>query len=160
MAQIKSIVYQPDDQVYEDGRFDTFIRLPVKTAELIADHGIRGDHKAGRNRQRQLNLLSVDWLKVQQQKGYRIEPGSFGEQLIVQGIDLEALKPGTRLQLGNKAIIEITKPRTGCERLDAAQGDTGYFAEKEIGMMATVITGGTIQVGDVVTYVRIATPIE
>jgi MOSC domain-containing protein YiiM len=147
MAQISSIVYQPQDQAYEGGRLDHFIRRPLPKAELIAGQGIQGDRKAGRNPRRQLNLLSADWLAAKQGEGYKTAPGQFGEQLIVSGLALESLAPGSQLQLGDEARIEITMPRIGCERLEAAQGKTG-LSETPIGMLARVIHGGIIKVGD------------
>ena len=150
MAKIKSIVIQPIAKEYEDGRFDYFIRDAVDSAELVADHGIQGDRKAGKNPRRQLNLLSVGWLNEQAILGYKTAPGKFGEQLIVEGIDLLALPRGTTLQLGNTAVIQINGPRDGCTRLEAAQGKTG-LADEPIGVLATVLAGGKIHVGDVIT---------
>ncbi|MEM7029062.1 MAG: MOSC domain-containing protein [Chloroflexota bacterium] len=147
MATIFSIVYQPQDQAYGD-RFDYFIRVPISPAKLIANHGIEGDDKAGRNPRRQLNILSYAWLMQRQKEGYKVEPGDFGEQLIIEGLDVENLPGGTQLQLGSDAIIEITFARTGCIRLDAAQGTEAVFAGADIGMLASVIKSGLIKVGD------------
>ena len=149
MAKIRSIVLQPVEKEYEDGRFDYFIRDAVDSADLVANHGIQGDRKAGKNPRRQLNLLSVDWLNEQAKLGYKTAPGEFGEQLIVEGLDLLALPRGTTLQLGNTAVIQINGPRDGCTRLEAAQGKTGLAGEP-IGVLATVLAGGKIQIGDLV----------
>jgi MOSC domain-containing protein YiiM len=146
MASIYSIVYQPKDQAYGE-RLDYYIRVPVAQANLIAGRGIEGDRKAGRHPARQLNLLSREWLVALQPKGYKTEPGHFGEQIIIAGLAVESLEPGVRLQLGYEACIEITKPRTGCDRLELAQGK----AVKELGplgVLAKVIIGGLIKVGD------------
>ena len=148
MPQILSILYQPKDRAYEDGRFDTFIRIPCQQSTLIANHGIEGDRKAGRNSKRQLNLLSDDWLAAQLQEGYKTAPGDFGEQLIISGLSVLDLKPGTILQLGDEAQIEITRPRTGCSRLAAAQGLAGEWPGGPIGVLAKVTKSGTIRVGD------------
>jgi MOSC domain-containing protein YiiM len=148
MAQIYSIVYQPLDQEYPEGHFGDFLRLPLETAELIADHGIDGDRKAGHNRQRQLNILSYEWLQVRKREGYRADPGQFGEQLVVRGLDVLQLQPGERLQLGPLAVVEITKGRTGCLRLATAHGQDELLQLGEIGVMARVITGGPITLGD------------
>jgi MOSC domain-containing protein YiiM len=155
MAQIYSITYQPVDQSYEGERFSAFIRVPVEEARLIAGHGIEGDAKAGRNPRRQLNLLSYEWLEGLRQQGYQTEPGAFGEQMIIRGLDVLTLQPGERLRLGNGACIEITKPRTGCTRLEAAQGVPipKEALKAGIGVLATVITSGVIRVGDSVEVV-------
>jgi len=146
MSTIYSIVSQPEDQKYDDRSVD-FIREPVQQATLVANHGIRGDAKAGRNKSRQLNVLSYEWLESLQDKGYRTAPGQFGEQIIVQNLVVEQLLPGDRLQLGESAMIEITKARTGCERLEAAQGRSNEAFGGMVGMMAKVISGGEIYVG-------------
>jgi MOSC domain-containing protein YiiM len=134
----------------EDG-FDTFARIPVDAVRLIAGHGIEGDAKAGRNPRRQLNLLSCSWLEARAADGFRTEPGAFGEQLVVEGLEVDDLLRGQRLRLGDEAQIAITFPRTGCLRLDAAQPDRADFSGEHIGMLAPVVTGGTIRVGGPIT---------
>ena len=129
------------------------MRLPLESADLVAGHGIRGDRKAGHHPDRQLNLLSTGWLAMAAAKGYRAAPGQFGEQLILDGIDLVTLPPGTRLQLGDAAVLEIVKGRTGCTRLEAAQGRT-IAGLGPIGVLARVITGGPIRVGDPVAVLE------
>jgi MOSC domain-containing protein YiiM len=149
MAHISSIVTQPVDVEYGE-RLDYFIREPVETAVLIAGVGIEGDRKAGRQPSRQLNLLSESWLNHVKSLSYKTKPGEFGEQIILSGLAVEELAAGDRLVFDDGAAIEITKPRTGCSRLEIAQGKSiagiGY-----IGMLAKVITGGPIRVGSAVT---------
>jgi MOSC domain-containing protein YiiM len=154
MASIYSIVYQPKDQVYGE-RPDEYIRVPIQRASLIVGHGIEGDQKAGHQPDRQLNLLSQEWLMALQPKGYKIGPGQFGEQIIISGIAVESLEPGVRLQLGQEAWIEVTKSRTGCDRLELAQGQT-IKGLGPMGVMAKVIIGGAIAVGDPVTILETA----
>jgi len=146
MGSIYSIVYQPADREY-GSRSEGFIRVPVQQANLIAGHGIEGDRKAGHQADRQINLLSREWLLQLKDVGYRIEPGQFGEQLTLVGIDLEQLKLGERLQLGATACIEIRRVRNPCDRLQASQ-QLAIDGLKAIGVMGTVVTGGTIRVGD------------
>lgn len=153
MAFLSSIVYLPVGQEYEDHMSD-YIRVPAQQVNLIANHGIEGDQKAGHNPERQLNLLSQEWLDRVAALGYRTAPGQFGEQIIVSGLAVEQLQPGTRLQLGS-TIIEVSKARTGCSRFEAAQGKSveGLGA---LGVLARVITGGSISVGDPVSVMETA----
>lgn len=152
MAHISSIVYQPVEYPSGDHQRD-YIRESMQTATLVANHGIQGDLKAGHNPDRQLNVLSQEWLDRAAQKGYKTAPGQFGEQMIITGIEVLELAPGTRLQIGDQAVIEVVKGRTGCTRFEAAQGkqigDLGA-----LGILARVITGGTIAVGDAVSVVE------
>lgn len=154
MASIYSIVYQPMDQVYGE-RQDYYIRVPLQRANLIAGYGIEGDQKGGHHPDRQLNLLSREWLVALQPQGYKTEPGQFGEQIIISGLAVESLEPGAYLQLGSEACIEIVKTRTGCDRLELAQGKT-IKGLGPLGVMARVIVGGTIGVGDPVTLLETA----
>ena len=158
MAQIYSIVYQPDDQNVPERQEDYF-RLPLEAARLIAGHGIQGDRKAGKHPDRQLNLLSYEWLQQAGQGGYRSQPGEFGEQIIIQGLALNELNPGARLRIGDQAIVEIVKPRTGCDRLQAAQ-PLPVKALGPIGVMARVIQSGDIRTGDGVQLLVAAPPAQ
>lgn len=146
MGIIHSITYQPIDRE-DGGRSKDFFRVPVQQADLIAGHGIEGDRKAGHHPGRQINLLSQEWLLRLQDLGYRITPGQFGEQIILAGVDLEELNVGDRLQLGEIACIEITQTRNPCRRLQTVQ-QLPVDELKAIGVMAAVIVGGTIKVGD------------
>lgn len=158
MAHIVSIVYRPRDPQAAElpagdaGRHD-FNRVPLDKAELVAGHGLRGDLKARRNSERQVNLLSTGWLAAAAELGYRAAPGQFGEQLIVDGLDLTTLPPGTHLHLGQSAVLEIVKGRSGCARLEAAQGKS-IAGLGPIGMLARVVAGGLIRVGDPVVVVE------
>jgi MOSC domain-containing protein YiiM len=153
MGVIYSIVYQPIEG--EDrSRSPEFLRVPVQQANLIAGHGIEGDRKAGHHPGRQINLLSREWLLRLQDAGYQIEPGQFGEQITLLGIELEELRVGEQLQLGPTACIEIRQARTPCGRLAVAQ-QLAVAGLKTIGLMATVVVGGTIRVGDAVIVRRV-----
>lgn len=157
MAQIKSIVYQSLDQGYTDGRFDHFIRVPAQEAALKKDHGIEGDAKAGHQSKRQLNLITADWLEDRQADGYKTSPGEFGEQIILDGIAYSEFKIGMRLQIGGQAVIELTKPRTGCTRLEEVQGKPlSDETKKAIGWLACILKSGKIRVGDEVKTLELA----
>jgi MOSC domain-containing protein YiiM len=147
MAIIRSIVYQPIDKTYDE-RLDYFMRVPVDEVNLIANHGIEGDAKAGHNPDRHLSLLSSEWLEEMKEKGFKTNPGDFGEQIVIQGVPLEDLYPEDRLLIGAGALVEITKVRTGCDRLQLVQGEIDEITIATIGMMAKVLNTGTIKVGD------------
>lgn len=152
MGAIHSLVYQPRRSTHQEPfRFN---RVQTEQVNLIADHGIEGDFKAGRSRKRQLNVMSYETVQTLTAEGFKTEPGELGEQIVVRGMDVAALPSGTRLQFGDCAVIELTKPRTPCEWFEAIQGKPKEIAEGRVGMMARVITGGVVRVGDVVTVVE------
>jgi MOSC domain-containing protein YiiM len=92
--------------------------------------------------------MSYETLTNLRARGFYTEPGQMGEQIVIHQLDVDNLPPGTRLQLGNEAVIEVVKQRTGCEKFERLQGHKLTEVAGEMGVMARVITGGQIRVGD------------
>jgi MOSC domain-containing protein YiiM len=152
MSELISIVYKPENAAQN---VEGYTRLPLNEAELIVGHGIEGDAKGG-HPERHLNIMAVEAMQTLKADGFHTEPGQLGEQLIVTGLDVDTLPVGARLQIGTTACVEITKPRTGCVVFERHQGLDRQEAAGRMGMMATVVVGGPIRVGDTVTQVAIA----
>lgn len=74
---------------------------------------------------------------------------SRGEQITLLDVDLDTLRVGEQLQLGPTACVEITQARNPCSRLAAVQ-QLAVAGLHAIWLMARVIVGGTIRVGDAV----------
>ena len=72
-----------------------------------------------------------------------------GEQIVVSDVDPAALVAGTRLRLG-AATVEVIEPRTGCARFEMIQGKPRGVAKGRLGVIARVIEGGALAVGDAV----------
>jgi MOSC domain-containing protein YiiM len=154
MPQIVSIVYTPAS-VTEPRPADRYARVPLATAELLEDRGIAGDRKGSRNRQ--LNLMGAESLAALKKEGFKTAPGELGEQIVLAGVDVDRLPAGAQLRLGEIAIVEVVLPRTGCERFEAIQGHPRKSAAGRLGVMARVVRGGTIRVGDLVQLLRVET---
>jgi MOSC domain-containing protein YiiM len=144
MAEIFSIVYKPHDA--PDKPKGNYSRIPLETAQLIAGYGIEGDRKGG-HPERQLNVMSYETLAALGENGLKVTPGAMGEQIIVRGLDIDSLAAGDRVQLGT-AWIEIVEPRRGCARFEAIQQVDPKTLQGRMGMIARVIEGGAIRVGD------------
>ena len=71
-----------------------------------------------------------------------------GEQIVVAGLDETALMPGAGLALGESAVIEVTLPRTGCDRFEHIQGKPKETTKGRLGVMARVVAGGVVRTGD------------
>jgi MOSC domain-containing protein YiiM len=145
MGKIVSIVLTPAG--IDPRPPDYYARVPIDEATLAVGRGIVTDRKGSRP-QRQLNVMALETLEQLRAEGYRTAPGQMGEQLVVAGIDIDRLAAGTQVQLGDEAVIEVDKPRTGCDRLRHIQGCTPAMVAGRLGVMATVLIGGTIRVGD------------
>lgn len=149
MAHIHSIVYQTEKSVNEPPY--EFKRTPVEQANLIANWGIEGDRKARKNTYRQLNIMSYETIEELRTEGFKTAPGELGEQIVIRGLDMVTLEKGTRLQIGESAVVEIGKPRTPCSWFERVQEKPYKSATNRVGIMAKVIHGGEIRVGDTVT---------
>ncbi len=150
-AVVTSIVYTPKS--FGRKSTDKYDRLAAERVELIANHGIQGDKKAGGNPERHLNIMTRETLDQLAREGFMTAPGQMGEQIVVSGLDMNALNPGDRVQLGESAVVQIVKPRTGCAKFKTVQGHEPAEAVNRLGIMATVIAGGSIGVGDPVRVV-------
>lgn len=131
---------------------DHYARVALDVAALQPGRGIVTDRKGARP-ERQLNVMARETLDQLGAEGYRTGPGEMGEQLVLAGLDVNRLPAGTRVRLGEEAVIEVIQPRTGCDRLRRVQGCTPAAVKGRLGVMARVLTGGTIRVGDAAVLV-------
>jgi MOSC domain-containing protein YiiM len=147
VATLISIVYKPKGApLVEQG----YTRVPLREAQLVAGCGIAVDAKGGAP-ERSLNIMSLETLRKLAEEGFATAPGEMGEQLVLSGLDIDAMESGARLRIGPSAVVEIVKPRTGCAKLERHQGKLRGEAAGRLGMMARVIAGGPIAAGDTVT---------
>jgi len=119
---------------------------PVETARLIADFGLEGDKHASAASQRQVLLADKEALDA-----VGVTPGTIKENITVEGLDAMNLPAGSRLRLGPSAIIEIASICEPCFRMDEIRDGLRRELEGRRGMLATVLTGGAISVGDPIT---------
>jgi MOSC domain-containing protein YiiM len=143
----------------------------VTGIRLLAGLGVEGDAHQGvtvkhRSRVardptqpnlRQVHLIHAELHDELRAAGFVLSPGEMGENITTRGIDLLGLPRGTRLRLGDAAVIEVTGLRNPCRQLDGlrpglmaatlARDAQGNLIRKA-GVMAVVIAGGDVRVGD------------
>ena len=112
----------------------------------------------GRHLDAQLTVMSARMVGLLAQDP--AEQALAGDQLYVDlDISRENLPAGTRLALGDTAVIEVTaKPHNGCKKFMARFGeDAVAFVNSEIGqemrlrgLNARVVSGGVVHPGDIV----------
>lgn len=145
MAHVVSIVYRP----LKTGRpQDRYERVPADRVRLAPFKGIVGDQKGGSTK-RQLNIMLTETLAELAGEGFRVGPGEMGEQIVLAGLDPAVLAEGTHLKLG-EAVIEVGILRTGCARFEMIQGQPRATVKGRLGVLATVVSGGEVAVGDAV----------
>jgi hypothetical protein len=138
---------------------------------LIAGEGVDGDAHRGRTVKhrsrvardpaqpnlRQVHLVHAELHEELAARGFTLAPGDVGENVTTIGIDLLALPAGTRLHLGDAAVVEVTGLRNPCSQLDKFQ--QGLMAAvldrapdgtliRKAGVMSIVLAGGDVRRGD------------
>ena len=138
---------------------------------LVEGLGVEGDAHAGatvkhRSRVRrdatkpnlrQVHLIHAELHDELAGRGFSVAAGEMGENVTTRGIDLLGLPTGTRLRLGDDAVVEVTGLRNPCVQLEKLQ--TGLMAAvldrdaegrlvRKAGVMAVVVAGGDVRTGD------------
>ena len=76
-----------------------------------------------------------------------LAPGTIRENITVAGADVEQWPIGQRVQVGG-AVFEITMVCDPCERMEALRPGLRKQLEGRRGMLARVVDGGEVAVGD------------
>jgi MOSC domain-containing protein YiiM len=122
-------------------------KTAVESAELIADHGLRGDSHAGRDPDRQVSLFAVETLREIQNEGFEASPGNLSANLFTENIDLNSLKAGARLRVG-EAIIEIAEARKPCRSITKIDNRLPKRLFGQCGQVGRIVKSGVARVGD------------
>jgi len=126
----------------------------VAEVNLIKDHGIEGDAHAG-PWHRQVSFLANESIEKARQTGLNVSFGDFAENIATEGIDWTTMGVGTRLKLGDVALVEITQIGKECHQKCAIYYQAGDCIMPREGIFARVLEGGAIQSGDPICLVHI-----
>lgn len=148
-----------------------FAKLNQERIQLLTGLGVEGDSHMGKTVQhrsrvavdpnqpnlRQVHLIHAELHDELQAAGFAVSAGQMGENITTRGVNLLALPTGTRLHLGEKAVVELTGLRNPCAQLDQLQA--GLMAAvldrdehgkliRKAGVMGIVAVGGEVRPGD------------
>ena len=151
----------------------TLRKLNTDCIRLVTGLGVKGDAHAGvtvkhRSRLarfadapnlRQVHLIHAELHDELSRKGIAVSAGQMGENITTRCVDLLGLPTGTRLHLGEAAVVEVTGLRNPCTQLDRIQ--PGLMAAtlersaegkliRKAGIMAIVIVAGQVSPGDAI----------
>lgn len=121
-------------------------KRPVDAVTLVAGHGLQGDAHAG-NWHRQVSLLALEKINAFQARGALVAYGDFGENLVVEGLDLAGLTLGAHLKSG-QVLLEISQIGKECHTRCAIYHSMGECIMPTQGVFARVLHGGTLKAGD------------
>ena len=155
-------------------RTHSFSKERQDRIDLVAGEGVAGDAHCGitvkhRSRVRvdptqanlrQVHLIHLELIRELQAKGFRVEPGTMGENITTEGLDLLGLPTGTRVHIEGGVCLELTGLRNPSTQLDHFQdGLTAAVLDRDeqgrllrkAGVMAVVREGGPVAPGASVT---------
>jgi MOSC domain-containing protein YiiM len=147
-----------------------FSKQPVDAITLVEGWGVEGDAHAGVTAQHlyivkidpgRANLTQVHLIQEElfdELEGrFTVRAGDLGENVTTRGVDLLGLPLGTRLHLGEEAVVEVTGLRSPCSKINGLQrglmkalvekSDDGGVVRKS-GVMSVVVAGGVVAPGD------------
>jgi len=126
-------------------------KKPVNQGLLEEDYGFVGDMHAGSTRQ--VSLLAIETVNKMlsaleginpdrmRSQDIKIRPGDSAENLLTEGIDLMSLHIGTRICIGEEAILEVTQIGKAFHR-------PGFYLLPLEGVFARVVKRGVVKPGD------------
>ena len=164
----------------DEHRFSKPTRESIK---LLAGIGVEGDAHAGATVQhlsrvrrdptapnlRQVHLVHSELFDDMARRGHTVPPGGLGENITTTGVDLLGLPRGTRLELGDEAVIEITGLRNPCVQINGLSDglmkelvhvDDAGETVRLAGVMSIVLRGGVVRPGDGIRVIRPSGPHE
>ena len=127
------------------------LKNEVSEANFIEEFGIEWDAHAGKWH-RQVSLLAFEKIDDFRNKGGNVDFGAFGENLVVDGIELHKLPVGQQLQVG-EVLLEVTQIGKECHDKCAIYYQVGECIMPKNGIFTRVLKGGKVKVGDQCTLI-------
>ncbi|HBV87761.1 MOSC domain-containing protein [Desulfosporosinus sp.] len=114
---------------------------------LKVGFGLEGDAHGG-DWHRMVSLLAMESIKTMQDKGLKVVPGDFAENLTTEGLELFTLPIGTKLKIGATSIGEVTQIGKECHTKCAIYHQAGDCVMPKEGIFIRLLEGGVVRVGD------------
>lgn len=130
-------------------------RVRVTAQGLDGDHVLNRKHHGGPD-QAVYVYTREDYDHWREALGRTLEPGTFGENLLIGGLESAGVRIGERFRVG-EVLLEVTAPRIPCGTLGARMEDAGFvkrFARaRRPGFYTRVLAGGEVGRRDEVTRI-------
>ena len=118
----------------------------VQEATAISGLGLEGDRSAYEGNTRQVLFVDKEILD-----GAGLVPGQVKENITVTGMNVSQIRPGQVFTIGDAVTLEAVGDCEACGKMDAIRMGLMDEIQGKRGMLAKVINGGSIKVGDSVT---------
>ena len=119
----------------------------IKEGFIKEDYGLVGDAHAGSDGHRQVSLLALASIDKIRRLGAEVGPGDFAENLTTEGLELFSLPIGTRLNVGQDVVLEVTQIGKECHDRCAIFKLVGTCVMPTEGVFTRVLKGGTVKAG-------------
>ena len=135
-------------------------KMPVNDPVAVTRLGMAGDaicdaKNHGGPDQAVYVYGTPDYAWWSQELGHTLAPGTFGENLTIDGLESARAAIGDRLTIGT-VVLEVSAPRIPCGTLARRMGDPQfvkrYRAAERPGLYCRVLQEGSLRVGDAVSY--------
>ncbi len=136
--------------------FTSIDKRPVVGSRQVTPAGVAGDKRSdlkhhGSPMQAVYAYAKEDYAWWQEQLGFELTPGQFGENLTTENIDLANLVIGTKIKIGNTQL-RATAPRIPCGTfarwMNIDQWVKKFTEGERVGSYFEVLTAGEVAAGD------------
>ncbi len=116
---------------------------PVTEATAISAQGLEGDRSCSADNTRQVLVMDQETLDH-----LELKPGQIKENITTTGLDLSQAKAGEVFFIGDSVTMEIVGECQPCDKMDAIRPGLRDGLGGRRGMLAMVINGGPLKLGD------------
>ncbi|WP_203581324.1 MOSC domain-containing protein [Microbacterium hibisci] len=139
---------------------------PIDGSVRIGPYGVRSDVQASRKHHGGLDKAlyaysQEDAAYWESELGRELPPGWFGENLRVDGLDVNDARIGERWRIGDRVEVEVTMPRTPCQTFarwvggpDARGWVKRFSNARRLGPYLRVVRAGSVRAGDEIVVVH------
>jgi MOSC domain-containing protein YiiM len=127
-------------------------KKPIDEVFLKKEHGLEGDAHAGAWH-RQVSFLASESIDEARSRGLDVTFGDFAENIATRGINWKTLPIGTRLKVGENALVEITQIGKECHNKCAIYYMAGDCIMPREGVFARVLQEGRVRCGDPIQFI-------
>lgn len=128
------------------------LKTEINEANFIEDFGIENDAHAGKWH-RQVSLLEFNKIDEFRKKGANVDFGAFGENIVLEGIELHKLPIGQLIKIGD-VLLEVTQIGKKCHDKCQIYYQVGECIMPKNGIFTKVLKGGKVKVGDECSLVK------
>ncbi|HXJ11333.1 MAG TPA: MOSC domain-containing protein [Candidatus Limnocylindrales bacterium] len=119
-------------------------------AHAVEDVGLEGCAHSRPQGKRQVLLMDRETLDA-----FELTPGIVRENVTTEGLEVNALTIGQRLQVGG-AELQVSAVCDPCEQIEALRPGLQAEMQGRRGMLCKVVRGGTLRRGDGIVVIQMA----